>query len=233
MSLDSMGIEQFYDQKNPNFLRNDVIWQVNSKFKKMFSSLDTQLPTIQLESISFFKEGNHCPMAPLFGAEISLTINRISSGTNICGSFENSCCMNSSYTTFYNDWKRALIIINNLFASQTRISDFLMDNLQTQKYFISSPANPDILGCKGKVNHARCKVFYDTISDAIKHAKMYRTQYKKDWKTCHEKLEEVRLEMRCASCDESVSKYFDNGKRVAYVKRNQINNVIRACYDQD
>jgi len=52
------------------------------------------------------------------------------------------------------------------------------------------------------------------IFKSITHAKMYYLQYIADAKKCKTLIEDVRLEMRCAVCDDTASKFFDSKNKI-------------------
>jgi hypothetical protein len=101
------------------------------------------------------------------------------------------------------------------------------------KYLRVLPDDPDAEGCQGTIKNNRCKELYNMIFKSIQHAKMYYEQYKSDWKTCHDLIEYLRNEMRCAVCDAGASRYFSFESKSVFVQRGQINSIIKECYDSD
>ena len=107
------------------------------------------------------------------------------------------------------------------------------DTPKEQRMMNIQPSDPDAVGCQGQANMSGCVQMYRNIYKSLLHARKYYEQYQVDSKKCLEKIEEIRLEMSCAVCDEKASKYFDAKRRKIMIRKDQINNVIRSCYDKD
>jgi hypothetical protein len=215
-----------------------VKYSIDGKYKKMLSTMDESMPTMDLMQFGLFQRGRSCPMAPMFGGVVSLT-NIARKNASICPSVKNSCCTESTFVTFETDWKIGQILLNKKYEAWSALTGFLLNDLVKQdengksKYFRVLPDDPDAEGCQGTIKNNRCKELYSMIFKAIQHAKMYYEQYKSDWKTCHDLVEYLRNEMRCAVCDASASRYFSSASKSVFVQRRQINAIIKQCYDSD
>jgi hypothetical protein len=215
-----------------------VKFTIDGKYKKMLSAMDESMPTMDLMQFGLFQRGRSCPMAPIFGGFVSLTNIRRKNAT-MCSTVTNSCCTESSFVTFEHDWKIGQILLNKKYEAWSALTSFLLNDLlkkdknDKSKYFRVLPDDPDAEGCQGTIKNNRCKELYSMISKSIQHAKMYYEQYKSDWKTCHDLIENLRNEMRCAVCDAGASRYFSSESKSVFVQRGQINSIIKQCYDSD
>jgi hypothetical protein len=227
-----------------DLLKKDIIpipsvkFTIDGKYKKMLSTMDESMPTMDLMQFALFQRGRSCPMAPMFGGVVSLT-NISRKNATMCPTVTNSCCTESSFVTFESDWKIGQILLTKKYESWSALTSFLLNDLvntdekKKSKYFRVLPDDPDAEGCQGTIKNNRCKELYSMIFKSIQHAKMYYEQYKSDWKTCKELVEYLRNEMRCAVCDAEASRYFSSESKSVFVQRGQINSIIKQCYDSD
>ena len=224
-------------------------FRINKKYKKMLTTMDTYIPMPALNDFKMFQKGLHCPYAPMVGGSIAITNNK-REGRKICPNVKLSCCHEYSFMDFKIDWRKARLFLDSRFKADMQLLEFLtgelLDTVGFIKYAPFEKAPKDKKGskdrvdtlqkvrnCRGQVNNARCKDLYYMIEKSTEHARMYQTQYKQDYHKCHRVIEAIRNELKCASCDENASKYFNAKNKQIIMDKKQINEVIVSCYDMD
>lgn len=223
------------DKFLPNKARDQIFeYKIDKKYTKMFSTMDTNMKIVDLKRFSMFQSGLHCPMATSLGGELNQTnLNRVD--PKICPMVKTSCCTERSFLNLDIEWVQSKLLLDSKYKATIDMFDFMNGPFQDKKtgYLKVLPNDPGVKGCSGDINHSRCINLYDMIHKSVDHAKMYLTQYKADYARCNSVIESIRLELKCAVCDETASKYFDSKKKNVIIQRDQINQVIIACYDMD
>lgn len=96
-----------------------------------------------------------------------------------------------------------------------------------------NPGDEINTNCQGKIQMSKCTSLKKNIDESIQLALKYYKKYK-DYKTkCFKNFEELRSRLRCAACDQNNNKNFDAQNKKAIIKRENVNQLIKKCYNFD
>lgn len=249
ISFDAEGKGAF-QLLDKDFPVDSIEFQINKSLVRDVTSLDqnSKFFTYPFSDNNIFHYDKHCPLALKFGGQ--RTYNRINTDKSFymkyCKNLERSCCTIETFTIFAEyQWNFAQYRLSSIIQTKLKINEYQLNKLwkidekdPSKSHFFQyfDEANGIVPeGCRGIELQAKCKSYYQTIHDSIQHIKFnnYWGQYQEDTEKCHTALEEIRADLRCASCDEDNNKSFDISDRTISVNGDMIRHVVKSCYNAD
>jgi len=206
----------------------------NLQLQYTVNTFDTQLPMPKEITDSYFLNGrNSCKLAGVFGG-IPIGHNRLRRTPNVCQNVKWSCCTSSTFKNFKYNADLGMSRARTYYYNRFRIDLFFLTKLiPGDKAFKMDPYKTFNTRCKGQHQLAKCEVLMNNIKQAQHHAIMYFDKYINDYSKCIDSIESLRVAIRCASCDSENMYLINDQEKIAYIKRDSMNKIIKSCYNFD
>ena len=229
-----------------------IKYKIHEDLNRNVNSLDDihkNLANFRTKDFQMFNYNNICPLAisdNFRGRKSVSIINRNPQDVKICKNLDKMCCTPDTLEMFKSDFESGKGLSGYLITKKNDFNIFLLKSFYKYKPESSEPAyfyrhySKDKYGlrpkaCSGKVNYAKCSEYYKTILKSIEHAltNNYWHDYQTNLQKCNSTLEDIRLGIRCASCDDANNKWIDVKDKTIMINADLVNAVIKDCYNAD